>query len=269
MTNAADSPARMPAVFFGHGSPMVTVGDNAWTRAWREIGREIDAAPGRPRAVLLVSAHWTTRGAAVTAMARPRTIHDFGGFPAELYAIGYPAPGAPWLAQRVGELLAPQPVSADLEWGLDHGAWAVLRHAWPQADVPVVQLSLDLERPAGWHLELARRLAPLRDEGVLIAGSGNVVHNLRAMDWSDPGRAPYDWAARFEEWVRARLRAGDVDALADYAAQGRDALMSVPTPEHYLPLLYVAAQRLAGDAVCFPVEGDQYGAISMLGVRVG
>lgn len=266
---ASSASARMPAVFFGHGSPMVTVDDNAWTRAWRAIGQSIDASVGRPRAVLMVSAHWMTRGTSVTAMERPRTIHDFGGFPQSLYEIEYPAPGAPWLAPRVSELLAPVEIGHDTGWGLDHGTWAVLRHAWPAADVPVVQLSLDLARPAQWHLELARHLAPLRDEGVLIAGSGNVVHNLRALAWEDPGRRLHDWAERFEAWVRARVRADDADALADYAAQGRDALLAVPTPEHYLPLLYVVAQRGPGEPVSFPVEGDQLGAISMMGVRVG
>lgn len=260
-----EAPGRLPAVFFGHGSPMVTIGDNAWTRAWRAVGESV----GRPRAVLMVSAHWTTRGVAVTAMERPRTIHDFGGFPQPLYEIQYPAPGAPWLAERVRELLRPVDVALDTQWGLDHGAWAVLRHAWPDASVPVVQLSLDLTRPAQWHLQQARRLAALRDEGVLIAGSGNVVHNLRTVAWDDPDRPPFDWAARFESWVRARVRAGDAEALADYAAQGRDALLAVPTPEHYLPLLYVVAQRRADEPVSFPMEGDQLGSISMLGVRVG
>lgn len=266
---SAANTAPMPAIFFGHGSPMVTVEDNRWTRAWRDAGASIDASAGRPRAVLMVSAHWTTRGVAATAMQQPRTIHDFGGFPRALYEIEYPAPGAPWLAQRVAELLAPEPVASDTQWGLDHGTWAVLRHAWPQADVPVVQLSLDLAQPPSWHLALARRLAPLRDEGVVIAGSGNVVHNLREVAWGDPGRPMHDWGRRFEDWVRARLLDGDVEALAAYTAQGRDALLAVPTPEHYLPLLYVAAQRREGESLAFPFVGDQLGSISMLGVRVG
>jgi 4,5-DOPA dioxygenase extradiol len=266
MTNASERAGRMPAIFFGHGSPMVTVGDNAWTRAWRAIGESIDAGAGRPRAVLMVSAHWTTRGTAVTAMTQPRTIHDFGGFPPELHAIGYPAPGAPWLAAggRTARAAA------------GGGGW---NEGWIMALVGAAPRLAAGGRAGGAAVAGpgSRRLAPgagaqagpLRDEGVLIAGSGNVVHNLRAMDWSDPDRPPFDWAARFEEWVRARLRAGDADALADYAAQGRDALMSVPTPEHYLPLLYVAAQRLPGEPVSFPAEGDQHGAISMLGVRIG
>lgn len=263
------SPRPMPAVFFGHGSPMVTVEDNAWVRAWQALGAEIDAHYGRPRAVLMVSAHWCTVGVAVTSMNTPRTIHDFNGFPPALYQIQYPAPGSPWLAERVRALLADEHVHADVDWGLDHGCWAVLRHAWPDADVPVVQLSLDLSRPARDHLELARALAPLRDEGVVIAGSGNVVHNLRTLDWQAPERASFDWAQRFEDWVRVQLTAGEVDALADYAALGTDAALSVPTPEHYLPLLYVAAQRRQGEPISLPAEGQQFGSISMLSVRVG
>ena len=248
---------------------MVTVEDNRWTQAWRALGDAVDQGPGRPRAVLMVSAHWNTRGCAVTAMPRPRTIHDFGGFPRPLYEIAYPAPGAPWLADRVAELLAPVEAVADHAWGLDHGSWAVLRHAWPAADVPVVQLSLDLSRPPAWHLARARSLAPLRDEGVLIAGSGNVVHNLSVLARQAPQTGLFDWAERFEAWVRERALAGDADALAGYASRGEDAARAVPTPEHYLPLLYVMGVRQEGEPVSFPVDGGQFGAISMLGVRVG
>jgi 4,5-DOPA dioxygenase extradiol len=205
----------------------------------------------------------------VTVSTAPKTIHDFGGFPQALYEVQYPAPGSPALAARVKQLLTPVEVALDETWGLDHGAWSVLAHMYPQADVPVVQLSIDATKPAGWHLQLAERLAALRDEGVLILGSGNVVHNLRAYAWGVEGAEPHDWAARFEGEVRGLLTAGDMDALAGYEKLGRDAMLSAPTPEHYLPLLYVGGVRQAGDAVTFPVEGIEGGSISMLAARVG
>lgn len=208
---------RMPAVFFGHGNPMNALQDNAYSRGWSALG----AALPRPRAVLCVSAHWYIPETAVTAMARPRTIHDFGGFPRELYQVRYPAPGAPELAARVAGLLAPQPVALDHEqWGLDHGTWSVLARVFPRADIPVVQLSIDKTRPARWHFDLARRLAPLRDEGVLIAGSGNLVHNLHAYSWGNPAVEPYDWAQRFETTARQLLLAGEFVPLVEYEQLG-------------------------------------------------
>lgn len=258
-------PERMPALFFGHGNPLNAVKTNEWTEAWRAIGETVP----RPRAVLCVSAHWYVGETAVTAMAEPRTIHDFGGFPKALYEVRYPAPGDRGLAVRVQELLAPVSVRLDEDWGLDHGTWSVFCHAWPAADVPVVQLSMDETLPARAHYELARRLAPLRDEGVLIAGSGNVVHNLHAYGWGRHVPEPYAWASAFEARVRELLLAGNHDPLIEYESLGRDALMSVPTPEHYLPLLYVVAQQRAGEAVSFPAGGIDGGSVSMLAVRVG
>ncbi|MBX9461008.1 MAG: 4,5-DOPA dioxygenase extradiol [Brevundimonas sp.] len=250
---------RQPALFFGHGSPMNALG-GPYADAWRTLGEAV----GRPRGVVMVSAHWETQGAAVTAQTHPETIHDFGGFPAELHAMQYPAPGSPELATRVAGLTGARPTTA---WGLDHGTWSVLAHVWPEADVPVVQLSLDRGLDARGHFELARRLAPLRDEDVIVAGSGDFVHNLRA--WKRAGGEPYGWATRFNEAVKAALVRGDDDALIDWVGLAEDAQMSVPTDEHFLPLLYVAAQRLPGDDVSFFNDVIEGGSISMTGVRIG
>ena len=252
----------MPAIFFGHGTPMNALDDNAYTRGWAALGERY-----RPRAILMVSAHWYLPGVAVTAVDRPRTIHDFGGFPPALFAVEYPAPGDAALVARVAELLGPG-VRRDRDWGLDHGTWSVLVHAYPKADVPVVQLSIDETQPAQFHYDLAKRLASLRDEGVLIAGSGNVVHNLHEYAWG-AAAADLDWATRFEARAKELLLAGDHASLIDYPSLGRDAMLSIPTPEHYLPLLYVAAQQRAGEKVTFPLYGIEGGSLSMLSVVVG
>jgi 4,5-DOPA dioxygenase extradiol len=256
---------RLPALFLGHGSPLNALQSNAWTRAWAALG----ATLGRPRAVLAISAHWYIEGTAVTAMDAPRTIHDFGGFPRELFAVRYPAPGDAALAARVQQLLAPLPVAADRTWGLDHGTWSVLCHVFPQADVPVVQLAIDETQPPEFHYELGRRLRVLREEGILLLGSGDVVHNLQAYAWGRHPQPPYDWALRFEARVRASVAAGDHAPLIDYPALGQDALLAVPTPEHYLPLLYVLGASVAGEPVSFPVEGIDGGSVSMLAVQLG
>lgn len=253
-----------PAVFFGHGNPMNALLTNGYTQAWRAMGEAL----GKPRAVLLISAHWFIPEVAVTMSTSPRTIHDFGGFPDELYRIRYPAAGEPELALRVQQLLSPMHVKLDHDWGLDHGAWSVLRHVYPDHDVPVVQLSIDSSKPAAFHFELGRKLAPLRQEGILIAGSGNLVHNLHAYAWGQHAVEPYVWATRFEASVRALLRDGDDRVLVDYEALGEDAMLSVPTPDHYLPLLYVLGTRGLDDAVTFPVEGVDGGSISMLAVEL-
>ncbi|HYW90959.1 MAG TPA: 4,5-DOPA dioxygenase extradiol [Gammaproteobacteria bacterium] len=256
---------RIPAVFLGHGSPMNAVQDTLWSRAWAAMGRQLP----RPRAVLSVSAHWYVPETAVTAMATPRTIHDFGGFPRELFEVDYPASGDPALAARAQDLLAPVRVRADQSWGLDHGTWSVLCHVFPDADVPVVQLSIDATQPPEFHYELGRRLAPLRDEGILLLGSGNVVHNLQAYAWDRHPAKPFDWATRFEATVRNLIQQGDNRALTDYAALGPDAELSVPTPEHYLPLLYVLGASETGETVSFPTEGIDGGSLSMLSVQLG
>jgi 4,5-DOPA dioxygenase extradiol len=250
----------MPVVFFGHGSPMNALEHNAATDAWAKLGLALP----RPRAIVAISAHWYVPGTKVTATDRPRTIHDFGGFPKRLYEMHYPAPGDPALAERIAALLAPVAVERDARWGLDHGTWSVLVHAFPAADIPVVQVSIDESQPPAFHYALGRALGALREEGVLIVGSGNVVHNLEALAWSRHEPQPYDWADRFETLVRASLETGDDQALIDYARHGRDALLAVPTPDHYLPLLYVLGARRDTDAVHFPVSGVQLGSISML-----
>ena len=254
-----------PAIFFGHGSPMNAIGNNSYTRAWRHIG---DQTP-RPKAILSISAHWYVPETGVTISTSPRTIHDFGGFPAELYQVQYPAPGEPALARRVQQLLAPLAVNLDDSWGLDHGTWSVLKHVYPAADVPVVQLSIDETKPAAFHFEIGRRLAPLRQEGVLIAGSGNLVHNLHAYAWGRHPREPYDWALRFETAAKEMMQAGEIAPLVGYEKLGRDAALSIPTPDHYLPLLYVLATRQEREGVSFPVEGIDGGSISMLAVQAG
>lgn len=254
--------SRMPVVFFGHGSPMNTLDRNRYTDAWREIGESISS----PEAIVCVSAHWYTEGTAVTVMARPRTIHDFYGFPQALFDVQYPAPGQPEVARRLRELLAPVDVALDDSWGLDHGTWSVLKHAYPKADVPVVQLSIDGTQPPQFHYDIARRLAPLRDEGILVAGSGNVVHNLRLMR---PGAQAFDWAVRFNGTIRAALAARDHATLIEFEKLGADARLSVPTAEHYLPLLYIAALQREDEAMTFPVDGYDLGSVSMLSAAAG
>jgi len=255
----------LPAIFFGHGNPMNALRENSYTAGWRRIGREVR----RPKAILSISAHWFVPEVGVTVMTAPRTIHDFGGFPRELYQVRYPAPGDPLLARRVQALLAPLPVTLDESWGLDHGTWSVLAHVYPQADVSVVQLSIDEARAAAFHFELGKRLAPLREEGVLIVGSGNLVHNLHTYAWGRHQAEPYDWAIRFEQAAREMLLAGEYQPLVAYETLGRDAGLSIPTPDHYLPLLYVIATRQQGEATSFPIEGIDGGSISMLAVQVG
>lgn len=258
-------PDLIPAVFFGHGNPMNAVLTNGYTDSWRRIGAQIR----KPKAILAISAHWYVSGTGVTISTVPRTIHDFGGFPPELFQVQYPAPGDPLLARRVQQLLAPMPVTLDDTWGLDHGTWFVLVHAYPEADIPVVQLSINESEPAPFHFDLGRRLAPLREEDVLIIGSGNLAHNLHAYACGRHVPEPFDWAVRFEREARQLMLAGDFEPLVHYEKLGKAALLSIPTPDHYLPLLYVIATRQSGEAITFPVEGVDGGSISMLSVRVG
>ncbi len=256
----------MPAIFFGHGNPMNALAHNDSTNAWAEIGRSLP----RPRVVLCISAHWYLPATLVTAMSKPRTIHDFGGFPKELYQVDYPAPGDPDLASQIQELLAPLAVGADeKQWGLDHGTWSVLCHVFPNADVPVVQLSIDETQTPEFHYETAQRLNTLREDGVLIIGSGNLVHNLHTYSWGRHNVEPFDWATRFEERVRTLLLNREHGPLINYESLGRDAVLAAPTPDHYLPLLYVIAQTRENEEVTFPVQGFDGGSISMLSVQIG
>ncbi len=255
----------LPAIFLGHGNPMNALQNNTYTRAWSRIGQALY----RPRAILSISAHWFVPETGVTIATSPRTIHDFGGFPQELFQVQYPAPGDPMLARKVQQLLAPLEVSLDNSWGLDHGTWSVLKHLYPRADIPVVQLSIDESKPASFHFEIGKRLAPLREDGVLILGSGNLVHNLRTYAWGHHMPDPYDWAIRFETSAKEMMLAGEFRQLIHYETLGPEALLSIPTPDHYLPMLYVLATRQQGERITFPVEGVDGGSISMLAVQVG
>ncbi len=255
---------RMPVIFVGHGNPMNALYENSYTRAWAALGSTLP----RPRAILAVSAHWYLPGTAVTAMTIPRTIHDFGGFPAELFAVRYAAPGDPGLA-RVVQRLLPVTVELDDQWGLDHGTWSVLRHMYPAADIPVLQLSIDEMQPPEFHYRTGTALRALRDSGVLILGSGDIVHNLHTYAWGRKPAEPFDWAVRFETRVRELLGKCEHAPLIDYASMGPDAQLSIPTPEHYLPLLYVLGASQPGERCVFPVEGIDGGSVSMLAVRLG
>jgi 4,5-DOPA dioxygenase extradiol len=265
---------RQPAIFLGHGSPTNTFEVNRWTEAWRALGDELLAGDDPPTAVLAISAHWYIGATAVTAMAQPRTIHDFGGFADELSRFQYPAPGSPDLARRVVELLAPAQVHLDdQDWGLDHGTWSVLAHVLPDADLPVVQLSIDATRPTSAHLELGRALRPLRDEGVVVLGSGNVVHNLRLARWDElmggaPPGPPYDWATRFDRDVRIAIAAHDGDELVRLLSSG-DGRLAHPSPDHYLPLLYVVGATDADEPVRELTSGLEGGSLSMQAVQIG
>jgi 4,5-DOPA dioxygenase extradiol len=253
---------RQPVVFFGHGNPMNALDNNPYAVAWRRLGTELP----RPRAILAISAHWYVPATLVTANQNPRTIHDLGGFPRELYDVQYPAPGDLGLAARVTELLASYRAMGDKGWGLDHGTWSVLVHVYPKADVPVVQLSIDETLAPGLHFEIGRLLRPLRDDGVMIVASGNIVHNLEAFAWGRHPAEPFDWAKRFEARARELLLAREFNPLIEYESMGEDARLSAPTPDHYLPLLYAMGASDEGDRVSFPVEGIDGGSISMLSV---
>jgi len=259
---APDTEGTMPALFIGHGSPMNAIEDNEFSRAWAEVTRSLP----KPKAVLCVSAHWETAGTRVTAMEEPKTIHDFYGFPPVLFDKRYLAPGSPDLARTAQGLARKSPVELDLDWGLDHGAWSVLCRMFPEADVPVVQLSLDQRKAPASHYELGQELRGLRKKGVLILGSGNIVHNLREMAWEDTA---YDWALEFDERMKGLILSGDHEAIIGYSKLGHSARLAVPTAEHYLPLLYVLGTQDESDGVAFFAEKVTLGSMSMRSVRIG
>lgn len=263
MTSTVEQSKTMPALFIGHGNPMNAIEESTYSSAWREVAASIE----RPKAILCISAHWETEGTFVTAMPQPRTIHDFYGFPDELCQVQYPAPGSPELAEQIWRLVHSTDVTQDEQWGLDHGAWSVLRRMYPKADIPVVQLSIDRTHFSHEHYKIAAELAALRNEGVLIVGSGNIVHNLRLIQWE--ARKPYAWAMEFDQQTAELILAGSHDKLMDHQSLGEAAKLAVPTTEHYLPLLSILALQQPGEPVSFFAEGIEFGSISMRSVRIG
>jgi 4,5-DOPA dioxygenase extradiol len=256
----------MPVLFVGHGSPMNAIEENEFVTEWRVVGKSLP----QPAAVLCISAHWETRGVFVTAMEKPRTIHDFGGFPEELYAAQYPAPGSPELAEEATSIITKAQAAPDMRWGLDHGCWSVLRRMYPAADVPVIQLSLDTTQPAQFHYDLAKELAPLRGRGILIMGSGNMVHNLGKIDWSrmnSPGFG-YDWAIEANDKMKKFILADDHQSLINYRSQGKAFDLAIPTPEHYLPLLYAIALKEENDSIGFFNDKPVMGSLTMTSLKI-
>ena len=262
MTARRSSDAVMPVLFVGHGNPMNAIEPNEFHKTWVSLGTRLP----RPQAILCVSAHWLTRGTKVTAMERPQTIHDFGGFPEELYQQQYPAPGAPALAEETRRLIGPASVQADVAWGLDHGTWSFLLPMYPQADIPVYQLSIDVTRKEQFHYDLAKALLPLRRKGVLIVGSGNIVHNLGMMQLSGK---PYDWAVEFDEKIAALVLSGNHAPIINYEGFGRVARLAVPTNDHYLPLMYPLALKEPTDDIAFFNEATDLGSVSMRSIIFG
>jgi 4,5-DOPA dioxygenase extradiol len=256
---------RMPVLFIGHGSPMNALQENEFVMGWRESGKTIP----RPAAILCISAHWETKGTMVTAMEKPKTIHDFGGFPEELYSVQYPAPGNPALAADTTEIIKTTQVTKDYRWGLDHGCWSVVKHLYPLADVPVIQMSLDYYMKPDRHFELAKELKVLRDKGILIVGSGNIVHNLGMAAWdklnTDYG---YDWAIEANEKMKNFILNGDYGRLIDFESQGREFNLAIPTPEHFLPLLYVLALKEENDKIAIFNDKPLGGSLTMTSVKI-
>lgn len=267
MTSEMDHSPRMPVLFLGHGSPMNAIEENEFVRGFRNVAKDIPA----PSAILCISAHWETRGTHVTAMENPRTIHDFGGFPQELFNVQYPAPGSPELAKETQKIITSTSVGLDEKWGLDHGAWSVIKHLYPNANIPVIQLSLDRTKGPRYHYELAQELEQLRHKGVLIIGSGNMVHNLRLVDWRNLDKTDYafDWASEAHDKMSEYILHGDHDRLIDYQGQGKAFQMSIPTPEHYLPLLYTLALRGKDEDVALFNDKAVAGALTMTSVKIG
>lgn len=254
----------MPALFIGHGSPMNGILDTSYARGWKKLAEDIPL----PCAILSISAHWLTEGTFVHIAPHPKTIHDFYGFPEELYTLFYPAEGDVENAREVQKRVRGTAIKENLSWGIDHGTWIVLRRMYPDANIPVFQMSIDMTKPLAWHFALGKELAFLRKKGVLIMGSGNIVHNLRQIDFEE-GAKPFDWAIEFDEKAKELIKKGNTDALLYPSTLGRSAEISIPTPEHYIPLLYTLALREKDETLSFPVEGIDHGSISMRSIKIG
>lgn len=265
MTSQMNSTPKMPVLFLGHGSPMNAIEENEFVAGFRKIGKELT----RPNAILCISAHWETRGTYVTAMQNPPTIHDFGGFPQALFDVEYPAPGSPELAEETKQLITTTDVGLDDKWGLDHGAWSVLRHLYPNADIPIIQMSIDYTQPARYHFELAKQISSLRQKGVLIIGSGNMVHNLRMVAWRKLNEEfAFDWATEANEKMKSHIMSGDFQPLIDFKSQGRAFDLAIPTPEHYLPLLYTLALKDENEKISLFNDKPVGGSLTMTSVKI-
>jgi len=257
----------MPALFIGHGSPMNAIEDNEFSQSWQELGKKLPP----PEAILCLSAHWETNGTFVTAMENPKTIHDFGGFPKTLFDVQYPAPGSPKLAAKIRQIISKTDVDLDETWGLDHGAWSVIKHLYPAADVPVIQFSLDYSKPPQYHYDLAKELNVLRSQGILILGSGNLVHNLRMVSWEHAGQSEYgyDWAIEANEKIKHLIEQGDHKSLIDYQSLGKSVHLAIPTPEHFLPLLYILALKGNDEQLSFFNDKPVMGSLTMTSLQIG
>jgi len=267
LTGSLGNTLPMPLLFLGHGSPMNAIEENEFVTGWREAGKRLP----KPKAILCISAHWETRGTLVTAMERPPTIHDFGGFPPKLYEVQYPAPGSPVLAAETKHIITKTEVELDHQWGLDHGCWSVVKHLYPEADVPVIQLSLDYYQTPQAHYNLAKELAALRKKGILIVGSGNLVHNLSRVAWdklNEVGFA-FDWATEASETIKKYILNGDHQKLIGYKSLGKAMDLAIPTPEHFLPLLYILALKEENERVTLFNDKAVAGSLSMTSVRIG
>ncbi len=266
ITESLENTPKMPVLFLGHGSPMNAITENEFVQGFRKVSSEIE----KPKVIVVVSAHWETQGTRVTAMEQPSTIHDFGGFPQELYEVQYPAPGMPELAQEVKDMVQTTPVHLDDKWGLDHGAWSVIRHMYPEADVPVIQLSLDYRKTPQEHYELAQELNKLREKGILIVGSGNNVHNLRMVHWGKLNENyGFDWANEANDKMKELILNGNHQDLINFSKMGRAFQLSIPTPEHYLPLLYALALQDKKDEISIFNDKPVGGSLAMTSVKIG
>jgi len=265
MTASMNNTGKMPVLFLGHGSPMNAIEENEFVQGFRKVGEEIE----KPNAILCISAHWETKGTYVTAMQNPRTIHDFGGFPQALFDVQYPAPGSPELAKQTKEIITKTEVGLDDKWGLDHGAWSVIKHLYPNADIPVIQMSIDYTKPARHHYELAKEISKLRQKGVLIIGSGNMVHNLRMVSWKKLNEEfAFDWATEANEKMKSHILSGDFQPLIDFKSQGKAFDLAIPTPEHYLPLLYTLALREEKEEISLFNDKPVGGSLTMTSVKI-